>query len=72
MQNAWVIKHCSAYFRAWRQARNFFRKGQNKTEKDQNIQKHKKIGKRFTIFEKGTLMDATIACMKCLKMTCTV
>ena len=45
-------------------------KGQKRRGKDKNAQKHSKIVKPFTIFEKGTpgiLTLATLACMKGLK-----
>ena len=44
--------------------------GQKRPGKDKNAQKHSKIVKPFTIFEKGTpgtLTLATLACMKGLK-----
>lgn len=39
----------------------FFRKGQSKTKKEQMLENKQKIAKSFTIFEKGTVMHATVA-----------
>ena len=48
------------YCRNWKGA-IFFRKGQSKTKKEQMLENKQKIAKSFIIFEKGTVMSATIA-----------
>ena len=58
-----------AYSTAWRQGCNFFRNGQNKTEKGRKCKEicKKNKDKFSTISEKDILMRATIVHMKDLR-----